>query len=208
MNDLGTGIGGRWIWPLSGSSVEVPIPEDYTSLVGTDIDNEGHAVFNASGSPTLVDRAYVRFADEEMLPLRPPAGYEAWATTANGITEVSANGVFYVSGSIRIDDVTCFAVLWTVSVAGRTATPSVRFERYGSATGVSTAGTLVGVQGSRWSINAYAWPLAGATIKLPVPKAMKNPKPQAISPDGRYVVGYGDESGLQRQGLVWTRTAP
>ena len=208
VNDLGTAIGGRWIWPLAGSSIEVLPPADYTTVDGTDIDNEGHAVFNASGSPTSIDRAHVRFADGEMLPLRPPAGYEAWATTANTITEVSANGVFYVSGSIQIDDVTCFPALWTVSIAGRTATPSVRFERNGSAAGVSTAGTLVGVQGSRWSINAYAWPLAGAAIKLPVPKSMKNPKPHAISPDGRYVVGYGEENGLQRQGLVWSGTGP
>jgi uncharacterized membrane protein len=209
VNDQGEVVGGRSIWSSSGALVEtVDPPAGFTSVELSDINNVGSIVLNATVSATSADRAFLRRSSGETILLAPPAGMEAYFTYADAVSEQTGD-VVYVAGKVQLDETTCYAARWTVNVAtGSVTALTVRLENTGSAWGVSTAGTFVGHQGQGWTSKPFAWTLAGSAIGLPMPKGGKNGHLRAISPNGKYVVGFGEFSGFARHAVLWSGNGP
>jgi hypothetical protein len=207
VNDLGDGVGIDYIWRFDNSVVHVAAPGDFQYLDGRDIDDAGLALFNASGSPTSPDRAFLRLTDGTMLRLDPPPGRESYATSTGGLTEPSGSGVVYVAGTITLSSVTRYPARWTVNVATQQATVVVDDALTGGASDVSSGGTRVGAAGRRADSDAYAWLLDGTRFKLPAPRGSQDVVASAISDNGRYATGHY----LGREGqraLVWSGNGP
>lgn len=206
VNDQGDVVGGNTIW--KGSSAEtVSPPGTFTKVALTDIDNAGQVVFNASGSATSVDRAFFRHATGGgTIELAPPAELATYYTVADAMS--AGNGVVYVAGKVQLDDNTCYAALWTINLADNTTAVTVRAENTGSAWGVSNAGTFVGHQGQGWTTSGFAWPLGRSAIALPMPKGGKNPHVYGVSPNGKFITGWGEFSQLKRHAVLWSGTGP
>ena len=208
VNDQGDAVGGRTVWKNTGEVETVSPPGDFTYLALTDIDNAGHMVFNASGSATSIDRAYFLRATGGTIELAPPADMTGYYSFADDMSDPTNTGVVYVVGKVQLDDTTCYAALWMVDLNSGTATVTIRREKIGSAWGVSNAGTFAGHQGQGWNTSAYAWPLAGGAIGLPMPKGGKNGHVRAVSPNGRLITGYAEFSQLKRHAVLWSGSGP
>ena len=207
VNDLGDGVGNSYIWRLDNSVVQVPLPQDYQYLYGQNIDDAGISIFNASGSPTTAERAFVRLANGAMVRLDPPAGRESYLTRAGGLNEPDADGNVLVAGTIQLDAFTRYAARWAVNVATEQVVVWVDTALPGFATDVSTAGTLVGAAGRRADSDAYAWSPSGSKVKLPAPRGGQDVAALAVSDNGRYATGH--YTGRQGQrALLWTGTEP
>jgi hypothetical protein len=208
VNDQGDVVGGRTIWKSGGAIQTVTPPGDFTSLELTDIDNAGHVVFNAAGSATSIDRAYLLRATGGMIELAPPAQMAGYYAVVDNMSEPTNVGVVYVVGKVQLDDTTCYAALWTVDLNSGSATVTVRSENIGSAWGVSNAGTFAGHQGQGWTTSTFAWPLGGGAIALPMPKGGKNGHVRAVSPNGRLITGYAEFTQLKRHPVLWSGNGP
>lgn len=204
VNDLGTSVGGRYIWRLNNTVEEVPPPGDYQFIEGRDIDDAGLTVFDAKMSPTLPDRAFFRLTDGTLIRLDPPAGRPTFSTTAGGLTEPDNNNLVLVAGTIR-DGATRYPARWTVNVETRQATVLIE-SRTGFASDVSSGGTRVGGSGG-WETDAYAWRLDGTKFKLPAPRGAQDAGANAISDNGMFATGsYYTRAG--QRALLWSGNGP
>ena len=209
VNDQGDAVGGRTIWWNSEETEPevVAPPGDFTRVDLTDINNVNQVAFNATGSATSLDRGFFRGTTGDPIELEPPADMPTYYTVVDNMSDPD-DGFVYVVGKVQVDELTCFPAMWTIDLANNSATVTVRLGSVGSAWGVSNEGTFAGHQGQRWSSKAYAWPLAGGTITLPVPKGGKNPHVRGVSPDGKLIVGYGEFSRATRHALLWSGNGP
>ena len=209
VNDQGDAVGGRTIWwnDEAVAPETVAPPGSFAQVALTDINNANHVVFNATGSASSLDRGFFRGTTGDPIELAPPADMPTYYTVVDNMSDPD-DGFVYVVGKVQVDEITCFPAMWTIDLANNTATVTVHSGNVGSAWGVSNAGTFAGHQGQRWSSKAYAWPLAGGTIALPVPKGGKNPHVRGMSPDGKLIVGSGEFSRGTRHALLWSGNGP
>jgi hypothetical protein len=220
VNDLGEAVGTVLVpqgsstlrrgiyWDVSHSGTTVDPPFAFTVSEGTDVDNAGYALFNASGSPTSPDRAFLKtpFAGA-LIALRPPADLSGYGTYAEAISEPVGN-VIYIAGKVQLTPEQCFAARWTFDLSFGLATVDVRREATGSAWGVSDDGTYVGVQSVPGGSRAYAWTLANAAIELPLPHGVRFATAHGIDATSTYIAGWADVPGAGRHAMLWTEVGP
>lgn len=200
--------GGRvgMYWDVYSIGHSVVPPAGFTSMEGTDINDDGLAVFNARGSATSPDRAYLTDGQDPMIALQPPPDLSTAATYADAISE-RVGITLYIAGRVQLSGSDVWPARWTIDLGTFQQTVEVRREGSGAALGVSNTGTYVGQQLLHQQQTAYAWLLDGSALVLPLPRATRFPAARSISPNGNYIIGQGDVI-VERHALLWTATGP
>lgn len=207
VNDAGVAVGSSGgdavIWDANGTAhvIAPPIANTFTSGLGRDIDNAGHAVFNFSGS--TYTRTYLRVASGQMIELPPLTGDVS--TFGRRVSEVSGTTV-YVAGTSFKNDNSFHAMRWTIDVSSRTIVNTESRSETSSSSDVSTGGSVSGSLEARGAETPFLWRLTGL-LKLKPPKGGSSAAASGISDNGSYLVGQAF-FGLQRRAVLWTMTSP
>lgn len=214
VNDAGEAVGDAGnnaaMWDAGGKLTLVSAPQGFVEGEGRDINNAGHAVFVFSrpeaGWPNGIAIGYLRLASGEPVPL-PPLGGDV-TSYANSLTSVT-NDLVQVAGSSYATPSSSRAVRWSVNVRTRQIVSTEVRGETSHAVAISDGGAAAGfLEGSTNSLmtTAFRWQ-GSAFLQLNPPKAAKEGKAWAISPNGLLIAGEAIVQ-LSRRAILWTFPSP
>ena len=207
VNDAGATVGSSGtdavMWDADGTPhvIPPPIANTFTSGLGRDIDNAGHAVFNFSGAS--YDRTYLRVAGGQMIELPPLTGDVS--TYGRRVSQVSGATV-YVAGTSFMNDRSFHAMRWTIDVSTNTIVNTESRSETSSSSDVSTGGSVSGSLEGRQSETPFLWRATGL-LTLKPPKGGSSTAASGINNNGSYLVGQAF-FGTHRRAVVWVISSP
>jgi len=190
------------VWPVAGGPTVVapPAGSDFTSGIAQDINNAGHVVLVFSTDS--LDRGFLRLPSGSLVEFSPEPGDVH--TYARHVTDVHTDGSVLVAGTTRKSESEFRAVRWKVDATSGAILATRVMTGNGSAGSMSEAGDLGGsIQKQQFNPKPTIWTDA-TTYTMPIPKGKISGSVRAISPNGRFAVGWA--SGMSgRTSLRWAR---